>query len=102
MMRMNPKTTGIIMASSEIHLNHISPTNLLEWIYRLDSFFDAGKSYLSTWTTEGEVPIRLTLHDLRDHVGLRTNIRNWTKTRFDAKVREVRIVKHLESLGNDM
>ena len=102
MMRMNPKTTGIIMASSGIHLNHISPTNLLEWIYRLDSFFDAGKSYLSTWTTEGEVPIRLTLHDLRDHIGLRTNMRNWPKTRFDAKVREIRIVKHLESLGNDM
>ena len=101
-MRMSPKTTGIIMASAEIHLNHISPTNLLEWIYRLECFFDAGKSYMDTMTKEGPVPIRLTLHDLRDHIGLRTNVRNWTKTRFDSRVREIRIVRHLEALGGDM
>jgi hypothetical protein len=102
MIRMNPKTTGIIMASSEIHLGHISPTNLLEWIYRLDSFFDAGKNYLSTWTTEGEVPIRICIHDIRDHIGLKTSSNNWPKARFDSKVREYRIVKHLESLNTEL
>jgi len=101
LMRMNPKTSGIIVASSEIHLSHISPTNLLEWIYRLDSFFDAGNSYLSTWTAEGEVPIRINLHDLKDHVGLKTSAKTWPKTRFDSRVRELRIVKHLDSLHDD-
>lgn len=102
MMRMCPITTGIIMASGDIHLNHISPTNILEWIYRLESFFDADKSYLSVWTEEGEVPIRLSVHDIKDHIGLRTNVKNWTKERVDRRVRELRIVKLLENLNSDL
>ena len=102
MMRMCPKTTGIIMASGEIHLNHISPTNILEWIYRLECFFDAGKGYLATWTEEGEVPIRLSVHDIKDHIGLKTNVKNWTKERFDRRVRELRIVSLLENLNTDL
>ena len=101
-MRMNPKTSGLIVSSADLHLSHISPTNLLEWIYRLDSFFDAGNGYLSTWTTEGEVPIRLTLHDLRDHVGLKTSAKNWPKSRFDNRVRELRIVRHLDALNDEL
>jgi hypothetical protein len=102
MVRMSPKTSGLIIASSELHLNHISARNLLEWIYRLDSFFDAGKSYLATWTVEGEVPIRIGIHDLRDHIGLKTTSSNWAKSRFDTRVRELRIVRHLENLSSDL
>jgi len=101
-MRMCPKTSGLIVAASELHLSHISPTNMLEWIYRLEAFFDAGNYYLSTWTKEGEVPIRLTLHDLRDHIGLKVAVKNWPKTRFDNRVRELRIVRHLEALHDDL
>jgi len=98
--RMNPKTTGIIIASGVIHLNHLSQSNLLEWIYRLDACFDAGKSFIAVDTDEGEIPIRIRVEDLKDHMGLKTSASNWPKTKFDAYVREIRIMRHLSSLSD--
>jgi|TARA_Y100001938_G_scaffold148491_1_gene232341 hypothetical protein len=98
--RMNPKTMGIIMASTTLHINNISQSNLLEWIYRLDSLFDAGKSFIAVETDEGEIPIRIRIEDLKDHIGLKTSASNWPKTKFDAHVREVRMMRHLSSLSD--
>ena len=93
--RMNPKTHALILASHQIHLNNLSTNNMHEWKYRLDSLFDIEEFFLSIETNDGEVPLRIRFSDLKNHVGLKTNTKTWTKERFDKQVRELRMKRIL-------
>lgn len=93
--RMKPITLGLIASSEYVKLSSICPGNMLEWIYRLDALFDAGKTLLAVSTDEGDVPIRFRSHDLRQHVGLKVTTPTWGKEKFDAYVRQIRMHRHL-------
>jgi len=93
--RMAPITLGLIASSEYVKLSSICVGNMLEWIYRLDSLFDAGKTLLAVATDEGDVPIRFRPHDLRQHVGLKITTPTWSKEKFDAYIRQVRMHRHL-------
>ena len=72
--KLSPVTEGLAVASDYIHLNKLIPSTILEWYYRLDALFDAGLGFIFISTPEGDVPIRVTLSDLKDHLGLRINM----------------------------
>lgn len=97
--RMCPITFAIIATADEIKLTNISQGNMLEWVYRMNSLFDAGKSLLAVETREGEVPIRLRPQDIRKHIGLQIEGTCWTKEKFDAYIRQIRMHRHLS--GDD-
>jgi hypothetical protein len=96
--RMNPKTHALIEATKEIRLSSLSQTNINEWKYRLDHLFDAGVAFLFTDDQEGEIPIRIRFNDLSQHIGLKTSAQIWSKGRFDAHIRELRMKKQLGTL----
>ena len=54
--------------------------------------------FLFSETVEGEIPIRMTITDLKDHLGLRIKVRNWDNTKFDKSVRTLRMQNHLREL----
>ena len=93
--RMKPITLGLIASSDYVRLESICNGNVLEWIYRLDALFDAGKTLLAVSTPEGDIPIRFRPHDLRQHVGLKVKTPTWSKEKFDAYIRQVRMHRHL-------
>tara|TARA_Y100001972_G_C7573807_1_gene287960 strand:+ start:488 stop:913 length:426 start_codon:yes stop_codon:yes gene_type:complete len=95
MIRMNPITLGLIAVTDEIKLTSLNQGNVLEWIYRLDALFDAGKSVLSVETEEGIIPIRFRIGDLKDHIGLKVSANTWSKEKFDSYIRQVRMHRHL-------
>ena len=95
--RMHPKVKGLIEASKDLHLSQINRTTLIEWKYRLDSLFDAGKYYLTSYTDEGDIPIRYRFEDLKTFIGLKISIQSWTKEKFDASIREIRMRRLLKS-----
>ena len=96
--KLSPTTEALAVASDYVHLDRLTPTNLIEWYYRLDSLFDAGVGFLFSETVEGEIPIRMTITDLKDHLGLRIKVRNWDNTKFDKSVRTLRMQNHLREL----
>tara|TARA_Y100001963_G_C6785061_1_gene452163 strand:- start:1225 stop:1653 length:429 start_codon:yes stop_codon:yes gene_type:complete len=95
--RMHPKVKGLINAAKDLHLAQINQTNLIEWKYRLDCLFDAGKFYLTSSTNEGDIPIRYRFDDLKIFNGLKVNIQSWTKEKFDSSLREIRMRRLLKS-----
>ena len=96
--RMKPITLGVIAASELVRLSHLSQGNILEWIYRLDALFDAGKTTLATPTPEGDVPIRFRPQDLKPHLGLKVSTPVWSKEKFDAYIRQARMHRHLSGV----
>lgn len=96
--KLSPITEALAVASDHVHLNKLIPSTLLEWYYRLDALFDAGIGFIFIDTPEGEVPIRMTLSDLKDHLGLRINTTYWDSKRFDKSIRTARMRNHLKEL----
>ena len=96
--KLSPVTEGLAVASDYIHLNKLIPSTILEWYYRLDALFDAGLGFIFISTPEGDVPIRVTLSDLKDHLGLRINTTHWDSRKFDRSIRNVRMQNHLREL----
>ena len=74
---------------------------MIEWKYRLDCLFDAGKFYLSSDTDEGDVPIRYRFSDLKTFEGLKVSADPWTKEKFDLSIREIRMKRILASKDFD-
>ena len=70
----------------------------MEWYYRLDGLFDAGLGFLHTETVEGEVPIRITINDLKDHLGLRIDTAPWEEKKFDRCLRHLRMQNNLRNI----
>ena len=97
--RMNPVTHALIATAHEIKMPSISQGNTLEWIYRTQALFDAGKSLLAIEMEEGEVPIRIRPQDIKKHLGLKVQIPCWSKEKFDAYIRQLRMHRHLS--GDD-
>ena len=95
--RLSPFTAALIRAASAIKLSHLGILNIVEWKYRLDQLFDAGRAFLFAATIEGEVPIRITIGDLKDHIGMKINTKTFTKEKFDRLVREIRIKRILST-----
>ena len=96
--RLSPVTEALAIASEHIHLTKLVPSNIMEWYYRLEALFDTGTGFLFLDTEEGEVPIRFTLSDLKDHLGLRVRTTNWDDAKFDRYVRQKRMQNHLREL----
>ena len=93
--RISPKTLGLVTSGEYVHLKNISSSNIMEWYYRIRCLFDAGEYFLYTNTDEGDVPIQLNLHDLKDHIGLRLKTTGWSNTKFDSLIRSLRMKHHL-------
>ena len=96
--KLSPVTEALAVASDNVHIPKLIPSNIMEWYYRLDALFDAGVGFLFMDTEEGEVPIRFTLNDLKDHLGLRVRINNWDSQKFDKYLRQLRMQNHLREL----
>lgn len=96
--KLSPITGALATSSDFVHLKHIKPSNIMEWYYRLDSLFDAGMHFLFTVVEEGEIPIRITLYDLHDHLGLRVDTFHWNTQKFDRVVRNIRMKNLLNEL----
>ena len=96
--KLSPTTHALAMCSDHVHLNKLKPSNIMEWYYRLDALFDAGVGFLFTETPEGEIPIRINLSDLKDHLGLRIDTFNWDSHKFDRSIRNLRMANHLREL----
>jgi len=96
--KLSPVTEALATCSDFVHLSTLKPSNILEWHYRLNALFDAGVGFLFTDTPEGEVPIRITLNDLKDHIGLKIRTLNYSLEKFDKGVRDLRMQNHLREL----
>ena len=96
--KLSPITEALATSSDYVHLSKIKPSNLMEWYYRLDSLFDAGLGFLFSETLEGEIPIRLTINDLKDHLGLRIDTHCQSAEKFDRTIRNIRMSNHLKEL----
>ena len=96
--RLSPVTEALAVASEHVHLSKLKPSNIMEWYYRLESLFDSEIGFLFLDTKEGEVPIKFTLSDLKDHLGLRIRINTWEEAKFDRYVRQLRMQNHLREL----
>ena len=96
--KLSPVTTALAASSDFVHLKQLKPSNIMEWYYRLDSLFDAGVGFLFFEVDEGEVPMKITLHDLQDHLGLRVDTFHWNTAKFDRVIRNVRMRGHLKEL----
>jgi len=96
--RLSPVTEALAVASDYVHISKLVPSNIMEWYYRLEALFDSETGFLFIETGEGEVPIRITLSDLKDHIGLRARITNWDDTKFDRYIRQIRMQNHLREL----
>jgi len=93
--RMSPITLALLASCEYVRLSSISTGNILEWIYRLDALYDAGKTSLAVETDEGEVPIRFRSQDVKAHIGLKVSAPVWSKEKFDAYIRQARMHRHL-------
>lgn len=98
--KLSTVTEALAVASDHVHLNKLIPSTVLEWYYRLDALFDAGIGFIFIDTKEGEVPIRMTLPDLTDHLGLRINVAYWEPKKFDKSIRTLRMKNHLREIVN--
>jgi len=96
--RLSPITQALATSLDHVHLSVLKPSNILEWYYRLHALFDAGIGFLYTDTPEGEVPIRITLTDLKDHLGLRVDTNDWETNKFDKSIRNIRMRNHIKEL----
>lgn len=96
--KLSPITQALALASDHVHLTTLKPSNIMEWYYRLDALFDAGVGFMFTDTNEGEVPIRLHITDLKDHLGLKIRTTNWDDAKFDRYIRQKRMQNHLREL----
>jgi len=96
--KLSPITEALATSSDYVHLEKLKPSNILEWYYRLHSLFDAEIGFLYTDTPEGEVPIKITLTDLKDHLGLRVDTNNWDTNKFDRSIRNIRMQNHIREL----
>ena len=96
--KLSPITHALATSSDYVHLSKLVPSTILEWYYRLSALFDAGEGFLYTNTPEGEVPIQITLSDLKDHLGLRVDTRSWDTHKFDRSIRNIRMQNHLREL----
>ena len=81
--KLDPKTEALAVASDHVHLKKICASNILEWYYRLDALFDAGLGFIYVDTAEGEVPIRININDLKDHIGVKVDCKCWVNYQFD-------------------
>ena len=90
-----PRTFAISTAAELVHLSKLQPSTLFEWYYRLNALFDANEYFLFTESDEGPIPIRITLHDLKDHLGMRIDTKDWSNSKFDSLVRSLRMRTHL-------
>ena len=95
---LSPITHALAMCSDYVHLDKLKPSNIIEWNYRLNSLYDAGVAFLFTDTEEGEIPIRMNLNDLKDHLGLRIDTFVWGSQQFDRSIRNLRMQNHLKEL----
>jgi hypothetical protein len=89
--RLSPKTQAFVISAPHVHLEEITSSNIDEWLYRLDSLYDAGLGFLTTTSPEGEVPLRLRAQDVADHIGLRLTITPWDTPRFERHIRSLRM-----------
>jgi len=96
--KLSPLTQALATSLDHVHLSVLKPSNILEWYYRLHALFDAGIGFLFTDTPEGEVPIRITLTDLKDHLGLRVDTNDWETNKFDRSIRNIRMRNHIKEL----
>ncbi len=98
--RLNPKTEALAVASDHVHLRKITASNILEWYYRLDALFDAGVAFMFVDSLEGEVPIRINIVDLKDHIGFKVDCTVWENSKFDNYCRSLRMKQHLRDIIN--
>jgi len=96
--KLSPVTQALATSSDFVHLQIIKPSNLMEWFYRLDALYDAGVGFLYSDTPEGEVPIRLNINDLKDHIGLKIDTGYWEKQKFDKTIRNLRMMNNLRGM----
>ena len=96
--KLSPITEALAVSSDYVHLTSIKPSNLMEWFYRLDALFDAEVGFLFVETREGEIPIRVTLNDLKTHLGLQIEINHWDTGKFDKSIRHLRMQNHLRKI----
>lgn len=108
--RYHPTTIAIINAASWVGLPSITPINLSEWAYRLSSLHDAGQSFMATTpqltTGDGSppsapLPIPLSLHDIKLHIGARFTCPQLTLAAFHAQIRHLRLAPILKSLSQE-
>jgi hypothetical protein len=84
--RLNPVTEYLIFATMSTGIGEITEKNYIEFFIRLKA-----DDAISPWP-KGEIDI--TLQNVRDHIGLRTNVfpnesrSKWVKRVFDSAVRE--------------
>ena len=91
-------TEALATSSDFVHLTKLKPGNIMEWFYRLNSLFDAGIGFLFMDTEEGEIPIKITIHELKDHLGLRVDTFEWDSHKFDRSIRNLRMRNHLREI----
>ena len=96
--RLSPVTEALATSSDYVHLPIIKPSNIMEWFYRLDALFDAGVGFIFIDTREGEIPIRITINDLKDHLGLRIDTAPWEEKKFDRCLRHLRMQNNLRNI----
>jgi hypothetical protein len=75
LVRINSKTEAIIFATMALGINKITEKNLVEWATRCK--LAAGVGYLSK---------KITVEDLRAHIGLSTNASPLTAAKFRANL----------------
>ena len=99
-MSLSPITTAIVGYSELVGLKVITKSNLLEWYYRIECLYDAGEYYLMMDTPEGEVPMRIKMNDLIEHLGLRVQgMKLLTNKEFDLSTRRIRMKRIMDDRG---
>lgn len=83
--QLHPKTHALIWACVGVEMNGIRETNYEEFAARLELLQDVIGGAVAD--SETGANIRLTVHDVKRHIGLHTNVATKPWTRFLAKLR---------------
>lgn len=68
--RLHPETAALICAAPHIGLSSLTPGNVAEWLFRLESLFNENISFMGSATPEGPVPMRIPVSAVLRHIGL--------------------------------
>jgi len=72
--RMNPTTDLLIWKTMSVDLGSIEEANLDEWLFRLKVLQGLNGPDGTVWEDGERAPWNLSMQDLVDHIGLRTNV----------------------------
>lgn len=86
--QLNPVTEVLIWACMAVDLTGITEQNCIEFYTRLSVYEDTFGAFLHSVEGEGDKPVKqpITLQDVRDHIGLSTNVSNKSRAFFKKKV----------------